>query len=367
MINKINKDLLKKLCLAFGPSGNEDEVRNIIINEVKNFAGDYYTDKIGNLIAFKKGAEVPEKKRLFIAHMDEVGFMVSSVDSDGYLKFKNLGGIESSVILGKRATVGDKRFPAVFGGKPVHLLKGDERDKARSADNIYLDIGVRKKNDKSDKTNKEEKKDDKDKTDNQNDKKEENKPVEIGDFAVFKSEFMEFGQNKVKCKAIDDRFGCCLLIEMIKSDLAYDTYFAFTVCEEIGLRGARTAANIVKADAAVIIEATTAGDIYDKKEKNKVCYLGGGAVISIMDNSTIYDKKLINLALETAAKNNIKAQVKQAVAGGNDAGAAQKSGKGAEVLAISLPTRYIHSPSCVADYGDMDECLRLALEIEKVI
>ena len=351
----INKDLLKKLCLAFGPSGNEDEIRNIIINEIKDFADDYYTDKIGNLIAYKKGKKTPVKKRLFAAHMDEVGFMITSAGDDGYLKFKTLGGIERSVILSKQAIVGEKRFPAVFGGKPIHLLKNDERNKARSFDDMYLDIGAVKK---------EEKKEKKSKKDEKDEKKDE-KPVEVGEFAVFKSDFVEFGENKIKCKAIDDRFGCYILIEMLKSELLYDSYFAFTICEEIGLRGAKTAANIVQPDAAVIFEATTAGDIYDKKQKNKVCSLGNGAVISIMDNSTVYDRKFINLALETAKKNKIKAQIKQAVAGGNDAGAVQKSGKGVEVLAISLPTRYIHSSSCMADYGDMEECLRLAIEIER--
>ena len=359
----IDKDLLKKLCMTFGPSGNEDEVRDIIIKEIKDFADDYYTDKVGNLIAYKKGTKtptgsiVPIKKRLFVAHMDEVGFMITSAGDDGYLKFKNLGGIENAVILSKQAIVGEKRFPAVFGGKPVHLLKKDEKDKARSLDDMYLDIGAVKKDGKKNK---------KDKSD-KSDKKDEIKPVETGEFAVFKSDFVEFGQNKVKCKAIDDRFGCYILIEMIKSQLFYDSYFAFTICEEIGLRGAKTAANSVQPDMAVIFEATTAGDIYDKKQQNNVCSLGKGAVISIMDNSTLYDKKFVNLALDTAKKNNIKAQIKQAAAGGNDAGAVQKSGKGVEVLAISLPTRYIHSPSCMADYGDMEECLRLAIEIEKEI
>ena len=347
MINNINKTLLKKLCFAFGPSGNEDEVRDIIINEIKDFADDYYTDKVGNLIAYKKGKKTPEKKRLFAAHMDEVGFMITSVGDDGYLKFKNLGGIENTVILGKQAIVGEKRLPAVFGGKPVHLLKKDEKEKVRSIDDIYLDTGVIKKDKKS--------------------KKDEQKLVEVGEFAVFNSDFVEFGNNKIKCKAIDDRFGCYILIEMIKSKLLYDSYFAFTVCEEIGLRGAKTAGNIINPDVAVIFEATTAGDIYDKNEKNKVCSLGDGAVISIMDNTAIYDKKLINLALDIAKKNNIKTQIKQAVTGGNESGAYQKSGKGVEVLAVSLPTRYIHSPSCVADFSDMEECIRLAKEIEGII
>ena len=357
----INKELLKKLCLAFGPSGNEDEVRDIIIEEIKNKADDYYVDKVGNIIAFKKGAKTPEKKRLFAAHMDEVGFMVTSVDGEGYLKVKAVGGIENAVILGKQAIVGEKRLAAVFGGKPIHLLSGDEWRNARS--NIYLDIGARKKEEK-----KQEEKKDGDKNN-----KEEQKPVEIGEFAVFKSEYLEFGQNKVKSKAIDDRFGCYILIEMINAELEYDSWFAFTICEEIGLRGAKTAAHIVQAERAVVFEATTAGDIYNKKDefdtknKNKVCELGGGAVISLMDHATIYNKGLINLALATAERKNIKAQLKQAVAGGTDAGAIHKAGAGAEVLAVALPTRYIHSPSCVADYGDMEECLKLALELEKVI
>ena len=371
----INKELLKKLCLAFGPSGNEDDVRDIIIEEIKNKADDYYVDKVGNVIAFKKGKKTPEKKRLFAAHMDEVGFMVTSVDGEGYLKVRAVGGIENSVILGKQATVGEKRLTAVFGGKPIHLLRGDEGRTARS--NIYLDIGVRKKDEeKKDEKNDKDKDKDKKEGDNNNSKPEEKKderPVGIGEFAVFKSDYMEFGQNKVKCKAFDDRFGCYILIEMISAELEYDSWFAFTICEEIGLRGGKTAAHTVQAERAVVFEATSAGDIYNKKDefdtktKNKVCELGKGAVISIRDNSAVYNKGLVDLAFETAKARNIKAQIKQAVTGGTDAGAIQRVGKGAEVLVIALPTRYIHSPSCVADYSDMEECLKLALEMEKVI
>ncbi|MCL2814494.1 MAG: M42 family peptidase [Oscillospiraceae bacterium] len=347
----IDINLLKKLCLAFGPSGNEDEVRDIITEEIKNSASEYYTDKVGNLIVFKKGGQPSPKKRLFAAHMDEVGFMITSAGEDGYLKFKNLGGIESTVILGKQAVVGEKRLPAVFGGKPVHLIKKEDRDKPCAAEDIYLDTGVMKKEIKKTK---------------QGGKKTE-KPAQAGDFAVFKSDFWEFGENKIKCKAIDDRFGCCILIALIKSNLARDAWFAFTTCEEIGLRGAKTAANIIEPETALIFEATTAGDIYDQKEKNKICSLGGGAVISIMDNAAIYDKKLIEKALETAARNNIKTQIKQAVAGANESGAYQRSGGGAGVLAISLPARYIHSPCSVADLSDMQACMDLAVEIEKVI
>ena len=350
----IDINLLKKLCLAFGPSGNEDEVRDVIAEEIKDFASEYYTDKVGNLIVFKKGEKPSPKKRLFAAHMDEVGFMITSAGDDGYLKFKNLGGIEGTVISGKQAIVGEKRLPAVFGGKPVHLIKKEDREKPRLAEDIYLDTGIVKKESK------------KNKKDGKKSEKPE-KPAEAGDFAVFKSDFLEFGENKIKCKAVDDRFGCYAAIELIKSNLSRDAWFVFAICEEIGLRGAKTAANIIEPETAVIFEATTAGDIYDQKEKNKICGLGGGAVISIMDNTAIYDKKLIALALETAEKNNIKTQIKQAVAGGNESGAYQRAGKGAGVLALSLPTRYIHSPSCVADLSDMEAVLSLAVAIEKVI
>jgi len=289
--------------------------------------------------------------------MDEVGFMITSAGDDGYFKFKPLGGIESTVVLGKQALVGEKRLPAIFGGKPVHLIKKEDREKACSIEDIYLDTGVIKKESKKGKKSEKEGK---------NEKKAE-KAAAVGDFAVFGSDFLEFGENKIKCKAIDDRFGCFALIEMIKSDLARDAWFVFATCEEIGLRGAKTAANTLKAEVAVIFEATTAGDIFDKKEQNKICSLGGGAVISVMDNTAIYDKTLVELALETAKKHGIKAQIKQAVAGGNESGAYQRAGGGAGVLAISLPTRYIHSPSCVADLGDMEACMNLALEIEKSI
>ena len=340
----IDLKLLKKLCMAFGPSGNEIEARDMITSEIKDFADEFFVDKVGNLIAFKKGEKTPAKKRLFAAHMDEVGFMVTEIAESGYLKFENLGGIEGAVILGKRAEVGEKRLPAIFGGKPVHMLKKDEREKVRPAEELYLDVGVVEKN-----------------------KKSVRDIVEVGDFAVFASDFLEFGQNKIKAKALDDRFGCYILIQLLKSKLAFDSYFAFTICEEIGLCGAKTAANIVGPDTAVIFEATTAADIFDKKEKNKVCALGGGAVISLMDNTAIYEKKIVELAIVTAEENNIKTQLKQAVTGGNESGAYQRAGKGATVLAISLPTRYIHSPSCVADIGDMESCLKLALAIEKVI
>ena len=368
-MSAINIDLLKKLCLAFGPSGNEDEVRDIIIEEIKDYADDYFTDKVGNLVVFKKGEKTPEKKRMFAAHMDEVGFMVTSVDGDGYIKVKTVGGIETAVILGKQAIVGEKRFPAVFGGKPVHLLKGDEWAKARNMDAMYLDIGVTKAEKDKDKEDKEKGEENKNNKEDKEKKKDEPKPVDVGEFAVFKSEFYQFGENDglIKTKAIDDRFGCYILIEMIKSSLAFDTYFAFTICEEIGLRGAHTVGNVVKPDIAVIIEATTAGDIYDKKQKNKVCSLGDGAVIPMRDNSTIHDKKLVALAFETAAKHSIKAQPKQIIAGGTDAGAIQLSGKGVAVLGISLPTRYLHSPSVVGNINDMSECLKLALEMEKII
>ncbi|GHU38508.1 aminopeptidase [Clostridia bacterium] len=354
--------LLERLCSAFGPPGCEDEVRAIIIEAITPYADEIVVDHAGNLIAFKKGANRPDKRRMFAAHMDEVGFMVTADDSDEFLKADALGGIDPAVILGKRVIVGDKRIPAVFGGKPIHLIDSEDRNKTRPLDKLYLDFGALKQ----EKSGKDKPK--KKLVDISLESKVE-KLINPGDFAVFAPNFTLFGRDKsrVLSKAVDDRFGCLALIELIRSDLAYDSYFAFTTCEEIGLRGAATAVNLVKPEVAIVVETTTAGDIYNKNKQNKVCEIGRGAVISFMDNTTIYSKNLFNLAMSCSVKENIPAQTKTAVAGGNDSGIIHKSLAGVETLAVSLATRYLHSPACVADITDMESVIALLKSLENNI
>lgn len=313
----MDKKLLERLCNANGISGDESAIRDIIISEIKNSGAEYYIDNMGNLIAFKKGKQTPEKKLLISAHMDEVGFIVTHITSDGYLKFDEVGGIDRRVVLGKSVTVG-KDINGVVIAAPMHLLTSDQRDSIPKFENMYIDIGA-------------------------SNRTEAEKYVSLGDSIQFDCDFM-WQDDIITGKAIDDRAGCAIMIEMINSQLEYDTYFSFVVQEEVGLRGAKCAAFTVEPDFAIVAESTTAADIPNVPDEKKVCYVGNGAVISFMDRRTIYGKHLVLQAME-CADDEIQVQYKQAVAGGNDAGAIQTSKGGVRTLAVSIPCRYLHS-SC---------------------
>lgn len=314
----MNKELLEKLCNANGISGDENSVREIIISEIKNSGAEYHTDNMGNLIVFKKGKKIPQKKLLISAHMDEVGFIVTHITPSGYLKFDEVGGIDRRVVMGKSVTVG-KNVNGVVCAAPMHLLSGEQRESIPKLDNMYIDIGA-------------------------GSKEEAEKYVSLGDSVQFDCDFL-WQDDVITGKALDDRAGCAIMVEMINSKLEYDTYFSFVVQEEVGLRGAKCAAFTVDPDFAIVVETTTAADIPNVADDKKVCFVGGGAVISFMDRRTIYDKKLVDEAMKCADGTNVKVQLKQAVAGGNDAGAIQTSKGGVRTLAVSLPCRYLHS-SC---------------------
>lgn len=332
-------ETLKELCLIDGISGREDKVREYIISRISDKC-EYDIDPMGNIIAFKKGLNRADKKVMLSAHMDEVGFIVTYICDNGFLKFTNVGGVDSKVTLGKAVTVGEKAIKGVIGSKAIHLCKGDEETTAPSLDKLYIDIGAKNKEDAE-------------------------KYVEIGDSVHFDSDFVTFGKNKVKAKAIDDRFGCAIMLSMIDSELEYDTYFAFLVQEEVGCRGASAAAFTLKPDFAIVLEATTAADVAFVDDSDAVCRQGNGAVVSFMDRSTLYNRDMFKGAFKLAKENNIKIQTKTTVAGGNDAGAIHKSNGGIYTTAISLPCRYIHSATSVADTEDMKSCYDLAVLLAK--
>ena len=329
----IDYALLKKLCTAAGISGDEGSVRDIIIHEIKEYADELRVDNLGNLLVHKKGRAPAVNKLMLSAHMDEVGLMVTDVTADGYLKIDEVGGIDRRVLVGKRVYVGRDHLPGVMGVKPIHLTKGDEKTTIPEYSEMYVDIGATSK-------------------------EEALLHVRYGDSVTFCSEFTETA-SFINSKAIDDRFGCLVLIDLIKSDLPYDMDFAFVVQEEIGLRGATVAAYTIAPDFALVIETTTAADIPEIDVQKQVCNLGQGAVISFMDRHTIYNKELVKLGMDTAAEIGVKSQYKRAVAGGNDAGAIHKSRGGVRTLAISLPCRYLHAPSCTANKDDCESVLRL--------
>ena len=321
---------LKNLTQLYGICGNEDNIRKYIIQNIKGKC-DYYVDNLGNIIAFKKGRKTPEKKIMIAAHMDEVGMIITHVNNDGTLGFECVGGINENVIPGRQVFLYNKELYGVVGSKAVHNMTSSERKQKISVSKLYIDIGS-------------------------SDKKEAELTVSPGEPVSFISGYTELGGGKICSKALDDRAGCAIMMDMIEEDAEYDMYFAFTVQEELGLRGAHTAAFGVGPDFAVVLETTTASDIPGSEGAKRVCTLGDGAVVSFMDRKTYYDRELFDLAFMVARENKIKCQTKTLIAGGNDAGAIHLSRSGIRTISISVPCRYLHSPASVADYADIESC-----------
>lgn len=328
-------NLVKELCAVTGPSSYEEAVRAVIRAKAAPYADEMRVDALGNLIVFKKGKKATGNKLMLCAHMDEVGIIIQSIDDNGYLRFKFLGGVDRRVVLGKPIWIGDNRVPGVIGLKAYHLVNEEEEKKVPKLEDLYIDIGARSR-------------------------EEAEALIEPGDYAVFSNECVEFGNGLLKAKAIDDRLGCAILLKLLEQDLPMDINFVFTVQEEIGTRGAFGAAFSVTPEIAVIFEGTTAADNPTLPEHKQVCWPGKGPVLSLMDGGTIYDKSLFELLRSTADEHNIPWQVKHYLAGGTDGKAIQRTKAGVRVAGISAAVRYLHSPSSVVSISDMEHMLKLA-------
>ena len=342
-------ELIRELSLAFGPSGCEDAVRTLIEGQIKGECDSMTVDNAGNLIAVIRGRgndyDKKNPRRLMLsAHMDEVGLMVTEITEEGYLKFGTVGGIDPRVLCGRHVIVGDKRkLHGVIASKAIHLQTPEERTKATPVKSMYIDIGAKTR-------------------------EEALKHVSVGDCAVFDSEFVIFGKDgcSMKGKALDDRAGCALLIEIMRSlyrtpaNMPFDVYFSFTTCEEVGISGANVAAFGVKPDTAIILEATGVNDL-PGAGRNFVSKQGEGGTLSLCDRGTVYDMGFINYARRTAEAKGLKCQLKQAFTGGTDAAHIQRALTGVRVMGLSLPTRYIHSASCVARVEDYEQTRELVI------
>ncbi len=329
--------LLKELTEASGVSGNEKEVRDLIISEIKDYVDSYKIDRLGNIIAYKKGKDIG-KKLMITAHMDEVGLMIKDIDKDGFLKFMTVGGIDKRILVSKPVLVGKDKLPGVIGAKPIHLQKPDERTRALNIDELYIDIGARSK-------------------------EEAERYVSIGDYVIFDSEYVEFGEGLVKAKALDNRVGCSLLIKLIKEIKDLSFYAVFTVMEEVGLVGAGPAAYEVDPDYAIILEGTLCYDMPKLDTHLIPTYLNKGPAISLIDRTTIYNKDFRNKIVEIAKKNNIPYQFRKTSMGGNDSGKIHTTREGSITATISVPCRYIHSPASVMSKKDYDSTFALLKEI----
>ncbi len=327
------RELLRDICAISGISGDEGRVSDFVINHIKNYC-EYSIDPLGNVIAHKKGVKPAAVKLMLSAHMDEVGMMVTHITSDGLLKLDMVGGVDPSVVAGRRVLVGREGIHGILGLVPVHLLSADAREKSLKADALYIDIGV-------------------------TDRAEAEKLVAPGDSVVFESAFAEFGDGLVMDKALDDRAGCALMIRLIQSELPYDCTFAFTVQEEVGCIGGRTAAYGVRPDIGIAVETTTAADLPTTPSHKQVCRLGAGPVISFMDRGAVYDRELYRRGMELAKRRGIPCQTKEGIYGGNESRSVQTTATGAKIMAVSMPCRYLHSPSCTLDMHDVEQTYEL--------
>lgn len=325
---------LKELCLIPGVSGREERVREYIRVKAEPYAAEIITDTLGNLLVHTKGIKSTDKKIMLAAHMDEVGIIITYITDEGYLKFDFVGSVDRRVVIGKQVFIGDNMIPGVIGLKPPHLSVAEERSRIPKVTELYIDIGA--------------------------DSKElAAELVSLGDVGCFDLSAKEFGDGFVRAKAIDDRIGCCILLELMK-DMPVDAWFAFTVQEEVGLRGSLVAANRLRPDLALIFEGTTAADLPSQSGAAKVCVPGMGPVLPFMDNGTITDRGIFKDLTAAADKNGIPWQTKTYISGGTDAAAIQRSCMGVKVAGIAAAVRYIHSPSCVACVKDFDNILKLA-------
>ena len=312
---------LKNLCNLDATSGDEGSVREYIISKIGDFC-EWKTDNLGNIIAFKKGKNKSQRKIMIDAHTDEVGLIITNITNEGYLKFATVGGIETEALMSRKVKINGK-INGVISGKPIHLIGKDERKKLPKSENLFIDIGASSKEDAE-------------------------KYISLGDRAVICGECVLSGDTVIS-KAIDDRAGCAILIELLRNNSEYDFYASFSTQEEVGLRGAKVAAFGIEPDSAIVLEGTTAADISGVPSDKKVCVLGDGVAVSFMDGTTVYDREYYNLALNSG----LKVQVKAAVAGGNNSGAIHLSKQGARTVTLSVPCRYIHSNSSVCNINDI--------------
>lgn len=323
-------DLIKRLTDSFGVSGNEEGIRETIINEIKNDIQEISVDTLGNLIAIKPGKG---KKIMVAAHMDEIGVMATYIDEKGFIRFANIGGVLSFVSVGQKVRFKNGTIGAVFYEDKLEDMKNLKLSK------MYIDIGAKDKN-------------------------EAEKSVRIGDVACFMGDAVR-QSDMVFSKAIDDRSGCAVLIKAIKELPQTDNeiYFVFTVQEELGLRGAKTAAYQLKPDMAIAVDVTATGDTPEAQLMEVKC--GYGPAIKIKDRSIICHPEVKKLLEQSANNINIPYQYEVLEFGGSDPGAIHISAGGVPSGAISIPCRYVHSPVEAASLEDMENAVKLLVEAIK--
>ncbi len=323
------KELIKKLVETTGPSGYESAVRELVRAEVASLADSIRVDALGNLVA-SKGQKSAEGLRIMLAgHMDEIGVMATHIDENGFVRFTTLGGVGPATCLGGRVRFTNGAQGVIYGEKL------ESADKAYTFDQLFIDLGVTSKADC---------------------------PVRVGDVAAFDRPFVDLGDRLVS-KAMDDRISVAVMIETLRQiqQTPHELVFVFTTQEEVGTRGATAAAYAVDPDLGISVDVTRSGDT--PKGIRMDVSLGKGPAIKVRDSGMLADPRLVRLMVDTAEKNAIPYQMEVLEGGSTDARAMQLVRAGVPSGCISIPCRYIHSPSEMVDYGDVQNAVRLLVAL----
>ena len=331
----INTKLLKTICETAGAPGFENRVRELVLKEIKPYVDKIDIDNMGNVIAFKKGND-QSKSVMIGAHMDEIGFIITHIDNNGFLRFHPLGGFDPKTLTSQRVIVhGKKDVIGVMGSKPIHVMSPEEKNKVPKITDYYIDLGLAKK--------------------------EVDKIINVGDSVTRERELIEMG-DCINCKSLDNRIAVFILIETLKNlkTPAFDTYGVFTVQEEVGIRGAQVATQMIKPDFGFGLDTTIAYDVPGAQAHEKITSLGEGVAIKIMDASTICDSRMVKFMQETAKAKNIKWQREILTAGGTDTASIQRMTPGGSIAgAFSIPTRHIHQVIEMVHKEDVKNCIDL--------
>jgi putative aminopeptidase FrvX len=337
---------LEKLSNACGVAGREEEVRSLMKNFLKPEVDEVKEDKLGNVIGVKKGKKNAPKVML-AAHMDEIGLLVKTISKEGFLQFTKIGGIDDRILQAQKVIVYTEKGPlhGIIGSKPPHIEKEEERKKVATYDELFIDIGA--------------------------ESQEEAKKmgVRIGDPVGFDVKFAKVGRNIVIGKAFDDRVGCAVMVEAVKrlEKTECTVYAVGTVQEEVGLRGATTAAFEISPDVGIALDVTIAGDAPGVREVEAPIKMRKGPSITIADYGLITHPKILRLLIDTAEENKIPYQLETGLPGSTDAARISLTREGVPSGVISIPTRYIHNPASVLSLGDAENAVKLTVAaIQKI-
>jgi putative aminopeptidase FrvX len=345
MIMSLNENL-EKLSNACGVTGREDEVRELMINLMRPHADEIIVDKLENVIAVKKG-ESSGSKIMLAAHMDEVGLMVKTITKEGVLQFTKMGGIDDRILPAQRIKVFSRKgvFPGIIGSKPPHIQKEEERKKIINFDELFIDIGAENKEDVS------------------------ALGVRVGDPVGFDVKYVQLGRDVVMGKAFDNRAGCVAMIQVLRLMEKTDcTVCAVgTVQEEVGLRGAGTAAFGVDPDVAIALDVNIAGDVPGVREFDTSLKMGKGPSLTISDSGLITHPKVLRWLLDTAEEEKIPFQLESGLLGSTDAARISLTRQGIPSGSVSIPTRYIHSPVSMLSLKDIENSAKLTVAAIKRI